>query len=235
MRSSKYRTTKRLFYAGLIFTSLSLFSAGFASFNIYDTDGESVQGKVDIANIIEINLTDISEGFKIYNYKISDYSNLGFVHQGTLPTGETYNYYNLTCYFDLYFHIVSKESISNYKADINVNITQNNVTNYSYFEDVNFSNKGATINYTTNQNDITASGSDANTINSYSQVAINNGTRVNFTTDLNLSANQMMYFHLRCVTTFANNDNYNDFYNWVGSITTPFSFNVTAIISQGGN
>lgn len=238
MKRSKYRTTKRLFYAGLIFTSLSLFSAGFASFNIYGGNDESLQGKVDIANIIEINLTNVSEGHQVYNYKISDYNERGFIHEGTLDSGETYQIYNFTCYFDLYFHVVSKQTISNYEADFQIKIGQNNITDYTYFLDVNFKSKGADITYTTDQNDLTASGSNnATTVNTFDQSLTNGSAFIGFKTDLNLNANEEMYFHLRYHTTFSNRENYTSFYNWItNNVTSTFSFSVSATISQkGGN
>ena len=236
MKRSKYRTTKRLFYAGLIFTSLSLFSAGFASFNIYGGNDESLQGKVDIANIIEINLTDVSEGFQVYNYKISDYNERGFVHEGTLGSGETYQIYDFKCYFDLYFHVVSKQTINNYEADFQIKIGQNNITNYTYFLDVNFKSKGADIFYTTDQNDLTVSGDNATTVNTVGQSLTNGSAFIGFKTDLNLNADEEMYFHLRYHTTFPNRENYTSFYNWITNVTAPFSFSVSATITQkGGN
>ncbi len=236
MKRSKYRTAKRLFYAGLIFTSLSLFSAGFASFNIYGGNDESLQGKIDIANIIEINLTNVREGFQVYNYKISDYNERGFIHEGTLDSGETYQIYNFTCYFDLYFHVVSKQTINNYEADFQIKIGQNNITDYTYFLDVNFERKGADITYTTDQNDLTASGDNATTVNTVGQSLTNGSAFIGFKTDLDLNANEEMYFHLRYYTTFHNRDNYTSFYNWIAPVTSPFSFNVSATISQkGGN
>lgn len=236
MKRSKYRTAKRLFYAGLIFTSLSLFSAGFASFNIYGGNDESLQGKVDIANIIEINLTDVSEGYQVYNYKISDYNERGFIHEGVLDSGETYQIYNFKCYFDLYFHVVSKQTINNYEADFQIKIGQNNITDYTYFLDVNFESKGADITYTTDQNDLTASGSNATKVNTVDQSLTNGSAFIGFKTDLNLNANEEMYFHLRYITKFHNRENYTSFYNWITPVTSPFSFNVSATISQkGGN
>ena len=236
MKRSKYRTTKRLFYAGLIFTSLSLFSAGFASFNIYGGNDESLQGKIDIANIIQIDLTNVSEGFQVYSYKISDYNERGFIHEGTLDSGETYQIYNFTCYFDLYFHVVSKQTINNYVADFQIKIGQNNITDYTYFLDVNFKSKGADITYTTDQDDLTASGSNATKVNTFDHSLTNGSAFIGFNSDLILNADEEMYFHLRYYTTFHNSDNYASFYNWITNVTSTFSFSVSATISpKGGN
>lgn len=243
MKRSKYRTTKRLFYAGLIFTSLSLFSAGFASFNIYGGN-ESVQGKVDIANIISINITQIEDsttggvisyrnGFTMFTYSEQGFPSIG---QGVDANGENFTYY----YYDansktkeatmnMYFNIESSETINNYNANISLSLNQNESTNFNFFSSLN--------TYTAS----VYMGSEAEEENIFVTNVTpskNNPSITSFAHSINLVKDQPVYFKVVLSFKFSNSEGFDNFYNWITNISnniTPFTFSVTMVVTKGGN
>lgn len=244
MKRSKYRTTKRLFYAGLIFTSLSLFSAGFASFNIYGGQG-SVQGKIDIGETIQINITQIenSNVGGVINYRngftMFGYSQLGFatMAEGIDADGNTFIYY----YYDgndaktkdatmsMYFNIESNTTINNYDANIALSLKQNNNASFDFFSNLNTYNANVYF------------GNDAEEENTFLTTATpskNNPSITSFNQSINLIKDQPLYFKIEQTFSFSNSQNFDNFYNWISNLpnnVTPFTFDVTMIVTQGGN
>ena len=129
MKRSKYRTTKRLFYAGLIFTSLSLCSAGFASWQISGMDDVNVNGSFDVGDI-----HDTSNYVNITDYSLTPYCEYGFENNGTYGNNAIYEihgqFINLPRNQNITFKIVLINSnsgdvlsnFSNYK-DLQTTIT----------------------------------------------------------------------------------------------------------------